>query len=196
MRPVRWVVALLDSRHRPARNRRHRRRQCQPRPSHAAWRSAGCDRRSRTNTPKRCARRTSSCDVAERRQKIRKALDAATRTVPGARWREDEALVETVIHLTEWPSVILGNFEAEYLAAAGGSSGHRDARPPEVFRRGRCERQAGAAFSRRAQYAGRCGGRGDHPPRQRARAAGALQRRAASSGTWTRKRRWPSAWKA
>jgi glycyl-tRNA synthetase beta chain len=55
-------------------------------------------------------------DVAERRQTIRKALDAATRTVPGARWREDEALIETVVHLTEWPSVILGNFEAEYLA--------------------------------------------------------------------------------
>jgi glycyl-tRNA synthetase beta chain len=55
-------------------------------------------------------------DVAERRQIIRKALDAATRTVPGARWREDEALVESVVHLTEWPSVILGNFEAEYLA--------------------------------------------------------------------------------
>ncbi|MGD0347989.1 MAG: glycine--tRNA ligase subunit beta [Terracidiphilus sp.] len=56
------------------------------------------------------------CDVAERRQIIRKALDAATRTVPGARWREDEALVETVVHLTEWPSVILGDFEPEYLA--------------------------------------------------------------------------------
>ena len=39
-----------------------------------------------------------------------------TRTVPGARWREDEPLVETVVHLTEWPSVILGNFEPEYLA--------------------------------------------------------------------------------
>ena len=55
-------------------------------------------------------------DVSERRQFIRKALDAATRTIPGARWREDEALVETVVHLTEWPSVILGDFEAEYLA--------------------------------------------------------------------------------
>src|SRR5512146_3292053 len=55
-------------------------------------------------------------DVAERRQSIRKALDAATRTVAGARWREDEALVETVVHLTEWPTVILGNFEPEYLA--------------------------------------------------------------------------------
>ena len=55
-------------------------------------------------------------DVAERRQSIRKALDAATRTIPGARWREDEPLVETVVHLTEWPSVVLGTFEPEYLA--------------------------------------------------------------------------------
>ena len=54
-------------------------------------------------------------DVAERRQIIRKALDAATRTVAGARWREDEALLETVVHLTEWPTVILGDFEPEYL---------------------------------------------------------------------------------
>jgi glycyl-tRNA synthetase beta chain len=54
-------------------------------------------------------------DVAERRHSIRKALDAATRTVPGARWREDEALIETVVHLTEWPSVVLGDFEPEYL---------------------------------------------------------------------------------
>ncbi len=55
-------------------------------------------------------------DVAERRQAIRKALDEVTRTVPGARWREDEGLVETVTHLTEWPSVILGDFEPEYLS--------------------------------------------------------------------------------
>ena len=55
-------------------------------------------------------------DVAERRQVIRKALDRVTRTVSGARWREDEALVETVTHLTEWPSAIIGDFEQEYLA--------------------------------------------------------------------------------
>jgi glycyl-tRNA synthetase beta chain len=54
-------------------------------------------------------------DVAERRQVIRKALDRVTRTVSGARWREDEALVETVTHLTEWPSAIIGDFEQEYL---------------------------------------------------------------------------------
>jgi glycyl-tRNA synthetase beta chain len=54
-------------------------------------------------------------DVAVRRQRIRKALDAAARTVPSVRWREDEPLVETVTHLTEWPSVVLGGFEPEYL---------------------------------------------------------------------------------
>ncbi|HKF50040.1 MAG TPA: glycine--tRNA ligase subunit beta [Terracidiphilus sp.] len=55
-------------------------------------------------------------EVSRRRHIIRKALDAATRTVSGAHWREDEPLVETVVHLTEWPSVILGNFEPEYLS--------------------------------------------------------------------------------
>ena len=54
-------------------------------------------------------------DVSARRQRIRKELDRVTRTVPGARWREDEPLVETVTQLTEWPSVLLGSFEAEYL---------------------------------------------------------------------------------
>jgi glycyl-tRNA synthetase beta chain len=55
-------------------------------------------------------------DVEERRQKIRKALDRVCRTVEGARWREDHALVDTVTHLTEWPSVVMGSFEREYLA--------------------------------------------------------------------------------
>lgn len=55
-------------------------------------------------------------DVEVRRQRIRKALDAVTRTVAGARWREDEELVDTVTQLTEWPSVVMGGFEAEYLA--------------------------------------------------------------------------------
>ena len=55
-------------------------------------------------------------DVEARRQVIRKALDRVTRTVPAARWREDEALVDTVTHLTEWPSVVLGSFDPAYLA--------------------------------------------------------------------------------
>jgi glycyl-tRNA synthetase beta chain len=54
-------------------------------------------------------------DVEERRQRIRKAMDRVTREVSGARWREDEALVDHVTHLTECPTVLLGSFEAEYL---------------------------------------------------------------------------------
>jgi glycyl-tRNA synthetase beta chain len=51
----------------------------------------------------------------EREHKIRKALDAATRTIPGARWREDEDLLKTVVNLTEFPSAILGSFDPEFL---------------------------------------------------------------------------------
>lgn len=54
-------------------------------------------------------------DVEVRRQRIRKALDEETRNIAGAKWREDHALVETVTHLTEWPSVLLGRFDREYL---------------------------------------------------------------------------------
>ena len=55
-------------------------------------------------------------DVAARRLVVRKALDKATRAAgAGLRWREDEALVDTVTHLTEWPTVVLGSFEPEYL---------------------------------------------------------------------------------
>ena len=53
---------------------------------------------------------------AEREQQIRKALDAATRTIPGARWREDKSLLDTVVNLTEFPSVILGGFDPQFLA--------------------------------------------------------------------------------
>lgn len=51
----------------------------------------------------------------QREQQIRKALDAATRSISGARWREDKNLLATVVNLTEWPSVIVGNFDPEFL---------------------------------------------------------------------------------
>jgi glycyl-tRNA synthetase beta chain len=53
---------------------------------------------------------------AEREHQIRKALDAATRKVDGARWREDKALLDTVVNLTEFPSAILGGFDPQFLA--------------------------------------------------------------------------------
>jgi glycyl-tRNA synthetase beta chain len=115
VRPVRWVVAMLDSAVVPMEiagiaagkaSRGHRilhGERSVDLPSAAAYVDA---------------LRAASVivDVAERRQVIRKALDKVTRTVAGARWREDEGLVETVTHLTEWPTVILGDFEREYLA--------------------------------------------------------------------------------
>jgi glycyl-tRNA synthetase beta chain len=52
---------------------------------------------------------------SERERQIRKALDAATRTIPGARWREDKSLLDAVVNLTEFPSAILGSFDQEFL---------------------------------------------------------------------------------
>ncbi|MGA7219804.1 MAG: glycine--tRNA ligase subunit beta [Candidatus Sulfotelmatobacter sp.] len=51
----------------------------------------------------------------EREHQIRKALDAATRAISGARWREDKALLDTVVNLTEFPSAILGSFDPQFL---------------------------------------------------------------------------------
>lgn len=51
----------------------------------------------------------------QREKQIRKTLDAATRTIPGARWREDKSLLDTVVNLTEWPSAILGSFDPGFL---------------------------------------------------------------------------------
>jgi glycyl-tRNA synthetase beta chain len=115
VRPVRWVVALLDSAVVPVEiggiaagntSRGHR----------VLYGEKPVVLDEARNYSKRLLTAKVVVDVAERRQIVRKALDAAMRTVPGARWREDEPLVETVVHLTEWPSAILGGFEAEYLA--------------------------------------------------------------------------------
>ncbi len=114
VRPIRWVVAMIDA---------------EVVPMEIAGIAAGkASRGHRVLFGEAPVRIEGACqyrealraayviaDVAERRQTIRKALDAATRKVEGARWREDEALVETVTHLTEWPTVILGDFESEYL---------------------------------------------------------------------------------
>jgi len=54
-------------------------------------------------------------DVELRRHTIRKALDHVCRTLPEMRWREDHSLVDKMTHMTEWPSVIAGNFDAAFL---------------------------------------------------------------------------------
>ena len=115
VRPVRWVVALLDSAIVPL--------------EIAGIKAGNASRGHRilhgekpvviakaANYAEALRKAFVVVDVAERRDSIRKALDAATRTVAGARWRSDEPLIETVVHLTEWPTVVLGDFEPEYLA--------------------------------------------------------------------------------
>src|ERR1700732_5168958 len=54
-----------------------------------------------------------------REKQIRKTLDAATRTIPGARWCEDESVLDAVVNLTEWPAAILGAFDPEFLELPG-----------------------------------------------------------------------------
>lgn len=55
-------------------------------------------------------------DVELRRHTIRKALDRVCRSLPNTRWREDHALVDKLTHLTEWPTVLAGSFDPEFLA--------------------------------------------------------------------------------
>jgi glycyl-tRNA synthetase beta chain len=114
VRPVRWIVALLDG---------------EVIPLEFAGIKAGSQSRGHRilssgevsiASPSQYVEALQKAHVnalsADREYKIRKALDAATRTVPGARWREDAELLKTVVNLTEWPSAILGSFDKEYLS--------------------------------------------------------------------------------
>jgi glycyl-tRNA synthetase beta chain len=114
VRPVRWIVALLDG---------------EVIPLEFAGIKAGSQSRGHRilssgevsiASPSQYVEALQKAHVnalsADREYKIRKALDAATRTVPGARWREDDELLKTVVNLTEWPSAILGSFDKEYLS--------------------------------------------------------------------------------
>ena len=114
VRPVRWIVALLDGEvmaleyaGAKAGNQTRGHRILSPGDCKI---SRAADYQTALNGAKVLVSR------AEREHRIRKALDAVTRTVPGARWREDAALLDTVVNLTEWPSCILGGFDPEYLS--------------------------------------------------------------------------------
>jgi glycyl-tRNA synthetase beta chain len=113
VRPVRWLVAMLDGETIPLEfdgvfagktSRGHR------------LLSHGAVTISRAGSAYVDALRAAKVlGRAEREQQIRKSLDAATRTIPGARWREDKSLLDTVVNLTEFPSVILGGFDPQFL---------------------------------------------------------------------------------
>jgi glycyl-tRNA synthetase beta chain len=114
VRPVRWLVAMLDGETIPLefggiragnRSRGHRILMGGPVTIPRAG-SAYVD----------SLRGAKVLGRGEREHQIRKALDAATRQVDGARWREDKALLDTVVNLTEFPSAILGGFDPQFLA--------------------------------------------------------------------------------
>ena len=112
VRPVRWLVAMLDEKIVPmelfgiaagATSRGHR--------------IIGSETFaiSKPSAYVEALRAAKVLGAAEREQVIRKALDAATRTIPGARWRDDDPLLATVVNLTEFPTAILGSFDPEFL---------------------------------------------------------------------------------
>lgn len=114
VRPVRWIVALLDQGIIPlefggikAGNESRGHRILGP-------------ANTKISAPSNYVESMRSAHVIaspeEREHRIRKALDAATRTIPSARWREDAELLKTVVNLTEWPSAILGNFDPQFLS--------------------------------------------------------------------------------
>ena len=113
VRPVRWIVALLDEEivplefdgiHGGNSSRGHRILNDAP----VRVPRAGAEYVRVLESAKVLGRE-------EREKQIRKSLDAATRTIPGARWREDKELLDTVVNLTEYPSAILGSFDIEFL---------------------------------------------------------------------------------
>ena len=114
VRPVRWLVAMLDSATIPLefdgiRAGNHSRGHRILTTGSVAIPKAGSAYVDSLRAAKVLGR-------AEREHQIRKALDAATRTIAGARWREDKALLDSVVNLTEFPSVILGGFDPQFLA--------------------------------------------------------------------------------
>jgi glycyl-tRNA synthetase beta chain len=114
VRPVRWLVAMLDG---------------EVIPLKFDGVSAGNESRGHrilANHPVKvphagaayveALREAKVLSRSDREHQIRKALDAATRAVSGARWREDKVLLDTVVNLTEFPSATLGSFDPEFLA--------------------------------------------------------------------------------
>lgn len=114
VRPVRWMVSLLDSDVIPldfagiqagATSQGHRILSAGPLPVNCPSEYAST-----------LARGYVIVRSAEREALIRKALDTAARNIAGARWREDKPLLDTVVNLTEFPSVIVGSFDPEFLS--------------------------------------------------------------------------------
>jgi glycyl-tRNA synthetase beta chain len=113
VRPVRWLVAMLDGETIPL--------EFDGIQAGNASRGHRILSHGKVTIPRAGSAYVDALRVAkvlgrgEREQNIRKALDAAARYIPGARWREDKSLLDTVVNLTEFPSVILGGFDPQFL---------------------------------------------------------------------------------
>ena len=112
VRPVRWLVAMLDDRVVPLAFAG----------IHASSKSRGhrilADCTVEITAALKFAETLCSVKVLDqsaRGERIRKELDAAARSLSGARWREDKTLLDSVVNLTEFPSAILGNFDRGFL---------------------------------------------------------------------------------
>ena len=112
VRPIRWIVALLDDEIVPVKAFGVRAQNITSGHRSLAG-SVTIDRATRYKDALMTGKVVGYWK--DRESMIRKALDAATRNIAGARWREDKPLLDTVVNLTEWPSVILGNFDPEFL---------------------------------------------------------------------------------
>jgi glycyl-tRNA synthetase beta chain len=117
VRPLRWLVAMLDGQvvplevagiHSGDSSRGHR--------ILGASADGETFRIKKPSSYVEALRNARVLASPEREHKVRKDLDAATRSIPGARWREDAELLKTVINLTEFPSAILGSFDPAFLA--------------------------------------------------------------------------------
>src|SRR6202163_4792826 len=116
VRPVRWLVAMLDEQVVPLElfglragktSRGHR--------IIFGKAGSGSVAISKPSAYVEALRGAKVLGATERDKVILKALDSATRAILGARGREDKPLVSTVVNLTEFPSVILGRFDPEFL---------------------------------------------------------------------------------
>jgi glycyl-tRNA synthetase beta chain len=113
VRPVRWLVAMLDREVIPMEfdgiragnlSRGHRLLADGP----VEIEAAGEAYRKALEAAKVLGREA-------RELQVERAFEALTHTIAGARWRKDRTLLDTVVNLTEWPAAILGGFDREFL---------------------------------------------------------------------------------
>lgn len=113
VRPIRWMVAMLDSEVVPlefagikAGSQTY---------GHRLWSTEPQAIAQAEQYERVLAGARVIVNSRDREKRIRDALDAATLAIPGACWRQDAELMETVVNLTEWPFVILGSFDRQFL---------------------------------------------------------------------------------